>query len=207
MIQFFRRLRRGPDIKRELVELLRGDRLVIAAGVGQPRRDRRAEFEAEAAAEVRNHPLGVLPFRQICGIGSGQGRRLGELEQSRSLLELAGDRHHRAFQGGSTKQSLDSVGDVFAGGLDPDHALAAKQGQRPGLVRQRAGIGLDRVRNDDESVGTQRLDQPGPERARLRLIGAVEQIKADLAGGLVDRPANRALGDLHGRGGCAVREA
>ena len=117
---------------------------------------------------------------QVGRKGRGERRGFGQLEQAPTSCAVGRRWRPPGFParapgaGSRAPPTMSSPG-----GLDPDHPFAAEQAERAGFVGQRRRVRADGIRNDDEAVGAERLDQPRTERPRLRLIGAVKEVEAD----------------------------
>ncbi len=144
MVELFGAVRRGVEVKRQLLQLLRHDRLVVARGLRNPGGQLSAELEAVAAANIDHHSLGVGALGRVCRERHGIGRGFGQLEQGRGFAQCARDGDDRAFRSTGLEQGFDARRDLVAGRLDPDRARSPEQAHRPGFVGENGGVGLYR---------------------------------------------------------------
>src|SRR6185369_9638656 len=164
------------------------DRLVVAASIGEPSGDRRADLESESAADFGNHPLGVRAFGRISGKGDRERGRLGKLKQVRSPAKSARNRDDSALGGSRLEQKNNTSSDFLAGGLDPDQAFYAEQAHRSRFVGENRRIRFHRTASDPRLGRYKGFKESCPEGTRLRLIGSMEQVEANVGAGLIDQP-------------------
>ena len=195
--QVARAIGRGVEEDGEFGELLRDDRLIIAARRRQPGGDIALNPEAFAASGTDHHLVGV---NALGNVGDQRGRAampLGEFKQARGLAQRASNGDHRAFDRGAIEHTRDPVGDFFACGLDPDGTRPAEQGHRARFIGQRGGISLDRGGGNGKFLRPQRADKPRREMARPSLIGAVEQVETNRRIGLFNCSSRLRWSDFH----------
>src|SRR5215218_10599166 len=197
MVEFLRGPRRRIQVQRQLLQLLRGKRLIICSSISNARGDSWTDLEAKSATHLGHHPFGILALRHVGGECQRLLRNLRELQQRRRLPERSGDSHHGAFHSRRIEHRLDPSGNLVARRLDPDRSTLTEQAHGPRFVRQRRRGGFYRCARDGELGCTHRPQQPLRECSRLRLVGAMKQKESDLRVRLVDSAADRLAGRLH----------
>ena len=159
-----------------------------------PRPAARSAARPRARARRRSAPCPAP--RAHKSVGQRAAAAFGELEQRRGLPQRTRERDHRALGRRHLEQRDRRLRRSPSSPARSRDARAAEQAHRARLVGERRGIGLDPPEQSNR-LAPSPLSSRAAERARLRFVGAVEQIEADRRVGLVDRAVDARLGGLH----------
>ena len=145
-------------VERVFDHFLRGDRLVVGRGRGDPRGNVGRDPQALAAAEVDHHPVGIAAFGNVGDMGKRGGVALGQLQQRGRFAQRPGNGDGRSSRppGASSRASTAAMISSPAGSIQiargpPNNAIA------PASSVSAAGSDFERAAGDDEFL---RLAEP-----------------------------------------------
>ena len=123
----------------------------------------------------------------------------GQLEQRRSLAQRAGRARSPGFRTPAPRAAPRRRRQSRRRPARPRSRACRRTAHRAGLVGQRGGIGLHRLRRarSNFSASPSPLSSRIAKRARSRLVGAVEQVEADRGSGRSSALGQAGLGGLH----------
>ena len=167
MVKLLGRVRRRVEIQRELLQLLRDDRLVVAAASASRAATGGLIFSPKRRPRSVTIRSASWPFGRI----GGEGQRAGRASASLSSAEVFGSAPAIAttglsVAGPSSSATTPSSMSLVAGSIQIS-ALAAEQAHRAGFVGERRRVRLHRAgRRSANFARAERFEQPrAPARA------------------------------------------